>query len=318
MGHAEVGETISWATPEDFEACRRLHRLHGTTYYFATQRMPKELRLDVHALYGFVRKADEWVDDKERYPSAEACELLRAYRNELILAVEGGVRPSDPILRGFSQTLLNRGIPLSEALMFLDSMASDLVKSTYATYEELETYMRGSAAAVGLMMCSILGVEMTDHTRNSAIALGNAMQLTNFLRDVGEDRGRGRLYLPLEDLDRFGVSLEEIDQRVVTDRFVDLMKFEILRAKSLYRIAESGIVQLPKSAQKAVLLAKILYARILDKIEANNFDVLTTRARTLKAEKLWTAALVASNITRPAKLSLGLTLAPKDLENSGR
>lgn len=298
MGHAEDEETISWATPGDFEACRRLHRLHGTTYYFATQRMPKELRWDVHALYGFVRKADEWVDDKERYPSSEACELLRAFRNELILAAEHRVRPSDPILRAFSQTLNNRGIPLSEALLFLDSMASDLVKPTYETYEELEAYMRGSAAAVGMMMCSILGVELTDETRASAIALGNAMQLTNFLRDVGEDRGRGRLYLPLEDLDRFGVSLEEIDQRVVTDRFIDLMKFEIQRAKSLYRCAESGIAHLPRSAQKAVLLAKILYARILDKIEGNNFDVLTTRARTSGAEKLWTAARVAVGHTR--------------------
>ncbi|HMS54441.1 MAG TPA: phytoene/squalene synthase family protein [Fimbriimonadaceae bacterium] len=275
-----------------------LHRQYGTTYYFATQRMPRPIRQNVHALYGFVRKADEWVDDKARFSTEDARDNLAEFRSELIKAVEGHIIPNDPVLRAFSQTLINCGVPLSEALLFLEAMESDLTKSRYASYKELEQYMRGSAAAVGLMMCSILGVIITPEVSASAVALGNAMQLTNFLRDVGEDWERGRLYIPQEDFERFQVDPTEISVGIVSDRFVNLMQFEISRARSLYEKADRGITLLPTQARRSVLLARILYSKILDKIEANDYDVLNARARTSRTEKLLAATRVAIGYTR--------------------
>ncbi len=298
MGHEANQAKVVWATPSDFETCRLLHRQYGTTYYFATQRMPRPIRQNVHALYGFVRKADEWVDDKARFSTEDARDNLAEFRSELIKAVEGHIIPNDPVLRAFSQTLINCGVPLSEALLFLEAMESDLTKSRYASYKELEQYMRGSAAAVGLMMCSILGVIITPEVSASAVALGNAMQLTNFLRDVGEDWERGRLYIPQEDFERFQVDPTEISVGIVSDRFVNLMQFEISRARSLYEKADRGITLLPTQARRSVLLARILYSKILDKIEANDYDVLNARARTSRTEKLLAATRVAIGYTR--------------------
>ena len=283
------------ATPADFEACRLLHRKHGTTYYFATQRLPKHLRDRVHALYGFVRVPDEWVDNPAGLSLEERANKLRDYRSEFLRGVDG-VCPSLPELRAFCDVAHQTELPIEEPLSFLDAMEMDLSVERYATYEELKGYMRGSASAVGLMMCAACGVPLEGTMRKEAMALGEAMQLTNFLRDVGEDLERGRIYLPFEDLESFGVTEAQILERRLNPCFINLMKFEIERARALYRIADAGIPKLPPEIRPGVKLARILYARILDRIEARGYDVFSGRARTSTLEKLTVALRVMAGL----------------------
>lgn len=274
----------SFATRSDYAECRRLHCKFGKTYYFASQFFPGVIRRRVHALYGFVRVPDEWVDNPESKTSAECAVLLRAYRNQLIHG-QDGVCPEEPVLRAFCDVMRETQMSLEEPLLFLEAMEQDLTQDRYPTYRDLENYMRGSAAAVGIMMCQVLGTPQCEHVREAAFSLGNAMQLTNFLRDVGEDARRGRIYLPQEDLARFNVHESEILAGLMSSRFKNLMAFEIERARSLYVKADLGIPLLPGRGQKAVRLARILYAKILDRIEENRFDVFRVRARTSGLDK---------------------------------
>lgn len=281
----EARELGSFARPDDHAECRRLHRQHGTTYYFATRRFGSAARTRVHALYAFVRVPDEWVDNPGNLSLVRSRRLLQDYRSALIRGLDG-VCPEHPVLRAFCDVMHEVRMPLDEPLIFLDAMEQDLSVSRYATYEELRGYMRGSASAVGLMMCSVLGAGEDPAMLAAAKALGEAMQLTNFLRDVGEDLARDRIYLPQDEMAHFGVMESDLRLRRVTPEFIGLMQSLIARARGLYAEAEKGIPMLPRRARKAVRLASVLYSRILDRIEANGYDVFSSRARTSKAEKI--------------------------------
>ncbi|MGV3615328.1 MAG: phytoene/squalene synthase family protein [Fimbriimonas sp.] len=285
-----------FARASDHAECRRLHRKHGTTYYFATQRFDRRTRQQVHALYAFVRVPDEWVDNPGTLTIDRRLRLLQDYRSQLLRGLDG-VCPDHPVLRAFCDVVRDCGMPLDEPLIFLDAMEQDLTVARYRTYEDLRDYMRGSAAAVGVMMCSVLGAKSDEETLGGARALGEAMQLTNFLRDVGEDARRGRIYLPQEDMASFGVVEEDILQGRVTEPFRDLLRFEIARARALYAVADEAIGLLPAQGQKPVRLARVLYSRILNRIEALDYDVFTTRARTSKVEKLMVALRVAAGLS---------------------
>jgi phytoene synthase len=177
-------------------------------------------------------------------------------------------------------------LSLDEPLLFLSAMEQDLSTDRYSTYEELRGYMRGSAAAVGVMSCALLGLDPDAARSEAAMALGEAMQLTNFLRDIGEDAGRGRIYLPQEDRARFGVRETDILTGRATPEFRALMRFEIARARQLYAASDLAIAGIPGRGGRAVRLARVLYARILDRIEALEYDVFHARARTSRMEKL--------------------------------
>ncbi len=276
----------AFVQPGDLAICRALHRQFGTTYFFASRRFPREIRDRVDALYGFVRVPDEWVDNPDA-PRPEIARRLQDYRQQVLRGVEGEC-PSHPVLRPFVDSVRSGHVPLEEALLFLDAMEMDLSQTRYRTYADLERYMRGSAAAVGLMMCRILGMPPSEEANRAAVALGNAMQMTNFLRDVAEDWERGRLYLPLEDMGRFGVTTEDIAQRRLCPAFVDLMKFEIERTRELYRQADAGMHLIPAQGRLAIRLARDLYAAILDEIERKDYDVFQGRARTSRRRKVET------------------------------
>ncbi|RYG39895.1 phytoene/squalene synthase family protein, partial [bacterium] len=258
---SKVAAIGTFASAADHAECRRLHRRYGTTYYFATQRFPAAIRRRVHALYGFVRVPDEWVDNPAHTNKDAQSRALSDYRAQLLRGLEG-VRPEEPALRAFCDVVHEVRMPLEEPLLFLDAMQMDLTVDRYETYRDLRGYMRGSASAVGLMMCAALEAGDDPEMLAAAQALGEAMQLTNFLRDVAEDAARGRIYLPQEDLRSFGVTEDEIFSGVISDRFCNLMKFEIARARALYALADIGIPMLPPCAQKAVQLARVLYSRI--------------------------------------------------------
>jgi 15-cis-phytoene synthase len=234
---------------------------------------------------------DEWVDNPEADGPLPA-ERLAAYRNAFLRGIDG-VRPQEPALRAFCDVVREAGLGVEEPLLFLDAMAMDLERDRYPTYESLRGYMRGSASAVGLMMCGLIGADPNDpEVREPAMALGEAMQLTNFLRDVAEDLDRGRIYLPLEDLASFDLTEADLLARRSDERTIRLVRFEIARARALYALADRGIPRLPRHARKPVLLARCLYARILDRIEDQGCDVFAGRARTSGAEKLSVLARV--------------------------
>ena len=275
---------LPYADESDHAYCRALHRKHGTTYFFASRRLPRETRRHVDSLYGFVREADEWVDNPGTMTLAEQAEKLADFREQLIAGCKG-VKPNNPTLRAFCDTMAEVGMSPDEPLIFLDAMAQDLTVTRYETWDDLCGYMRGSAAAVGIMMCTVTGTPQTPETLPAAVALGNAMQLTNFIRDVGEDWQRGRIYLALEDLRRHGLSERDIAEGKVSDAWKVMLAEQIARARDLFRQADSGIPMIPSSCRLGVQIARELYAKILDKVEERGYDVFSGRARTTGLEK---------------------------------
>lgn len=275
-----------------YELCRRIQRSHSRTYYFSTRLFPKGVRPHVHALYAFMRYADEIVDSPGALSPEEQLAGLERFERETVAAIMGG-EVLNPILRAFAHTVRVRSIELESITAFMKSMKMDTDTFRYSTYEDLEIYTYGSAAVVGLMMCRVAGVA-DERAREPAEALGVAMQLTNFLRDIGEDWRRGRVYVPLEDLERFGYAEEDLGNGVVDERFVGLMRFEIERARKLYEIADGGMEYIPRGRRYPVIVARELYAEILDRIEAQGYDVFSGRAATSRAWKLAVAARCAA------------------------
>ena len=281
---------------ESYELCRRVQRSHSRTYYFSTRLFPAEVRPHVHALYAFMRYADEIVDNPGLSTLEEQLAALEAFEEETLAAM-AREEVSNPVLRAFANTGRERGIPPGNIAAFMKSMKMDTCVFRYPTYEDLAVYTYGSAAVVGLMMCRVLGVE-DERAEEHAEALGVAMQLSNFLRDIAEDWLRGRVYLPLEDLARFGYAEGDLAAGVVDERFVELMRFEIERARVLYAIADEGMGYVPRGRRYPVVVARELYAAILDRVEAQGYDVYRRRAETSRAGKLGVAAVVAARNPR--------------------
>ena len=265
-----------------YETCRRLNAHHGKTYYFSTLFFPPEVRRSVHALYGFVRYPDEIVDNPK--PGSDPDAMLESYREATLDALKTG--SSDlPVLHAFADMARRHSLPVKYPLAFLDAMAMDLTRARYETFADLLTYTYGSASVVGLMMCHVVGVS-DPAALDPAHDLGLAMQLTNFWRDIGEDWNmRGRIYLPQEDMARFGYTEAMLSNGLVNDQFIALMQFEIARARACYASADEGIPFISPPCRLPVKMARILYARILDKIEQNGYDVFHHRARTSGLEK---------------------------------
>lgn len=285
---------------QDYAYCQAVQRTYGVSYYFAARFFPPETRRAVYALYGFVRYPDQWVDNPDEVaitPNSERASeawkaqtrtKLDAYERDLVRALHG--EPVDlPPLRAFADVMRRYNIPLRYPRDFLNAMRMDLERTRYATFEELQTYTWGSASVVGVMMCYILG-ETSPQTLEHAATMGLAMQLTNFLRDVGEDWQRGRIYLPHEELARFGITEAQIAQGTVDNRWRAFMQSQIARCRQLYADAERGVRLLPRRVQYPVLLGSRLYAAILDAIERNGYDVFRLRARTTYTEKVKLAA----------------------------
>ena len=293
-GREELDTGLSLA--ESYELCRRVQRSHSKTYYFSTRLLPPEVRPHVHALYAFMRYADEIVDAPGAIPLEEQLSALEAFEDETLAAVAGEEVPN-PVLRAYANTVRVRGIHPQNITVFMKSMKMDTYVFSYPTYDDLRAYTYGSAAVVGLMMCRVVGVD-DKRAEEHAEALGVAMQLSNFLRDVREDWGRGRVYLPLEDLARFDYTEEDLGASIVDERFVDLMRFEIGRTRRLYAAADEGMGYIPRGRRYPVIVARELYAAILDRIEAQGYDVFSRRAETSRLGKLGVAARCAAQNPR--------------------
>ncbi|TDB88015.1 phytoene/squalene synthase family protein [Actinomadura sp. KC216] len=263
-----------------YERCRRLNARHGRSFYLATLLLPAWKRRHVHALYGFARHVDDIVDECGPAGAARRAAALDAVTRRLDAAT-AGEPTGDPVLPAFVHTVRSFGVERADIDAFLASMRSDLTVTRYATYEDLLAYMEGSAAAVGLMMLPVLetvpGAEQA--AREPARELGRAFQLTNFIRDVAEDLERGRIYLPQEDLARFGVTEADLARGACTGAVRRLVAFESLRARGHYRRALHGVKLLTPSSRPCIRAAYELYGAILGQIAAAGHDVLTARAR---------------------------------------
>jgi len=271
-----------------YRECQALTRRHGTTYYWATQLLPRRRRPHVYALYGFCRHADDIVDELGDRPTADRAAALAALGDRLRTALGiGHANPvTDPVVAAVTRTAIEHRIAPDCFERFLRSMTMYLTVEGYATWDDLCGYMDGSAAVIGEMMLPVLE-PLDAAAAGPARQLGVAFQLTNFLRDVGEDLDRGRIYVPRADLDRFGA---DPSARRVTPAWRDLMRFEIARNRALYAEADTGVAMLPPWSGRAIATARTLYSRILDVIEANGYDVFSRRARVSTPRKLMTAA----------------------------
>ncbi|MET0662706.1 MAG: phytoene/squalene synthase family protein [Ilumatobacteraceae bacterium] len=281
---------------ESYALCREFNKRHGTTYYWSTKVLPKVKQHHVHALYAFARYADDIVDEipsqnGRDVPTEERAVALADFGDRFFADLEAG-RSGDPVLKAVVHTVRAFDIDTAAFRRFLRSMTMDLTTTSYRTWNDLRVYMDGSAAAIGDLMLPILEPSDYDRALPPARDLGMAFQLTNFLRDIGEDLERGRQYLPLDDTARFGVDLTA---RHVDSAFVELMRFEIERCRALYRSADAGIDLLPERSARCVGAARTLYSRILDRIEAQHYDVFTERVSVSTFEK---ARLVA-RLARP-------------------
>ncbi len=277
------------ALRDSYLECRRLNAKHGKTYFLATRLLPLAKRPYVHALYGFARYADEIVDDlSSTLTPEEKRNWLTSWSAGILKDIDKR-KSSDAIGLALIDTINRWQIPHHYFEAFLHSMAMDLTITEYPTYEALSEYVYGSAAVIGLEMVHILGVtkpELLEETLIGAKKLGIAFQLANFIRDIGEDLQRGRIYLPLDELQAFGIDKERLRSRRVDSDLKAAIAFQIHRVRELQREAEATIVNLTPQSHACIKAASELYCGIVDEVEKIDFEVFTKRAKTSTYRRL--------------------------------
>jgi phytoene synthase len=267
--------------------CREIAKEHSKTFYFASLFLSPEKRRAVWAVYAFCRSADDVADSSE--PAAQRLAEIDEWRDRLVAAYDG--RPNHPLMVAFADAVKQFHIPIEPALQLLEGTRQDVVVRRYETYEELRRYCYLVASTVGLLVCPLLGYE--SGALKYGIELGRAMQMTNILRDIGEDSRLGRIYLPAEDLARFNYSEARLLAGTIDHDFIALMRFQIARVRALYEEALPGIELLAPNSRYTVRLALALYRGILAEIERNGYDVFTRRAHVPIRAKVVAAMMTA-------------------------
>jgi phytoene synthase len=279
-----------------YERCRQVTAEYAKTFYLGTKIMTADKQKAIWAIYVWCRRTDELVDG----PNASRItpEALRRWDDRLESIFAG--KPYDMLDATLSDTVLRFRLDIQPFKDMVNGMRMDLVKTRYENFDELYEYCYRVAGTVGLMSVPVMGVDPDyendkEEIYGAALGLGLANQLTNILRDVGEDSTRNRVYVPLDDLARFNVTQEEVMMGTLVDkdgnvdpRWKDFMKFQIERARFYFKEAESGALKLEANARWPVMSALILYSQILDSIEANDYDNFTQRAYVSKLKKFAT------------------------------
>jgi 15-cis-phytoene synthase len=284
------------SSSEAYELCRQITAHYAKTFYLATLLMPELKRRAIWAIYVWCRRTDELVDGPQA--AATTLETLDAWEERLERIFAG--RADDAADVALVDTIAQFPLEIQPFRDMVAGQRMDLYRSRYDTFEELHLYCYRVAGTVGLMSEAIMGLESfcdrlrapwvnlysnQNNPKEQAISLGVAKQLTNILRDIGEDASRGRIYLPLEDLARFNYSEEDLFKSVVDERWRSLMKFQIERARQFYTEAEAGVQLLSQDARWPVWSALMLYRQILNVIEQNQYDVFNRRAYVPKLQK---------------------------------
>ena len=295
------------------EYCESITKLHAKSFYFAAKFLPEHKRKAVYPIYAFCRHVDDEIDEIGEGDEAKAIEAVERWKVDLeeiyfnskaqrrkgakMLGKVSGceIKGQNEVFIAWEDLLKTYKIPQNLPLELVQGVLMDTNIKRYETFDELYIYCYRVASTVGLMSLEVLG--FTDKKAlEYAEAMGIAMQLTNILRDVKEDAAIGRIYLPQEDLRRFNISEEQIFASEFDENFVEMMKFQIARAKDYYAKGEKGIALLEKDSRFTVLLASKIYAKILDEIEKQNYNIFKGRAHTTKTQKflmipqIWIAA----------------------------
>ncbi len=279
---------------ESYEYCRQITADYAKTFYLGTLLMPKEKSKAIWAIYAWCRRTDELVDgEKARFTTDDT---LAQWEEQLESVFAG--RPRDNTDVALADAVQRFPMDIQPFRDMIEGQRMDLYRSRYKTFDELKLYCYRVAGTVGLMSNAVLGIR--EHHNNvpwqrdqsiyvptqEAVALGIAMQLTNILRDVGEDAARGRIYLPLDDLAAFDYTEQDLLAGVNDERWKAMMAFQIKRARQYYQDAEKGIKYLIRDSRLPVWASLMLYQGILSAIEYNNYDVFNKRAFVSKPMKL--------------------------------
>jgi len=285
-----IDEVESEKLKKAYAKCRSITRYHAKTFYMATRFLPNHKQRGIFAIYSLCRYIDDLVDESE-----DVIKQQSLSRQDIECKLEGlkkklqdtydGRSHENAILIAFSDVLKRCDIPIEMPFELMDGVCTDLFKNRYATFDELYDYSFKVASIVGLMTSQVFGYESSE-ALGYAVDLGIAMQLTNILRDVGEDLKRNRIYLPKEDLDRFGVTEKDLFNHSLKEEVIALLQFQIERTKCYYNRSDKGIAMLSSDSRLPVYLARQNYSRILNKIEENNYNVFDTRAYLNATEKL--------------------------------
>jgi phytoene synthase len=272
--------------PSDIEYCRKIHQHYGPNYYLATRLMPPAIRDAIHVVYAWVRIPDEIVDNPESVEPTAVSAKLAEWITRWQQSFESN-SSTDPVFRAATITFKEFNITWDEQQAFFESMQQDLSPRTYQTYQELEQYMYGSAGIPGIMFAKITNTPPS--SLPAAITNGYAMQLTNFLRDIGEDwKDRQRIYMPTDELSSFRLTSQDIhDANWQSDAWKSFMQFQIDRARKWYTEAWPAMKDIPNWRSRwAARTATLIYRDILTSIEQNHYDVFSHRAAVSKARKL--------------------------------
>jgi phytoene synthase len=289
--HTSVIEELeSEKLKEAYAKCRSITRYHAKTFYMATRFLPNHKQRGIFAIYSLCRYIDDLVDEaedlvqEEKLSRGDIERRLDGWKRKLQDTYDG--RDHDnAILIAFSDVLKQNHIPIEMPFELMEGVCMDLFKNRYETFDELYDYSFKVASIVGLMTSQVFGYESRE-ALSYAVDLGIAMQLTNILRDVGEDLDRNRIYLPQEDLRAFNVTEKDLFDHKLNDDVIGLLQFEINRTRRYYNRSDKGISLLSSDSQLPVYLARQNYSRILDKIEENNYNVFDMRAYLNATEKL--------------------------------
>jgi 15-cis-phytoene synthase len=254
-----------------YKQAEKITAQHSKSFYFASGLLPEEKRSAVRALYAFCRTVDDIVDESSERERDSQLEYWRGMVETASFAAD------DLVAAAWADTLARYHIPRHYALQLIDGVARDLFQARYQTFDELATYCYGVASTVGLMSMYIVGFE-SNAAVPYAIKLGVALQMTNILRDVGEDYRNGRLYLPREELTFYGIPESDIARGCVTENWRQFMRFQIDRTRQLYEESWAGVKMLEREGQLAIGAASVFYQGILDEIENNDYNVFDRRA----------------------------------------
>jgi 15-cis-phytoene synthase len=270
---------------ESYRHCEALARRSGSNFVLAFLTLPRPMRRDMCALYAFMRHTDD-LGDAPELPGEQSRgtrkERLLRWRDELAASLQGEPVTS-AILPALADVVRRHAISQDYLFEVVDGVIGDLTSRSFRTFEELERYCFQVAGAVGLCCLHVWGLRegdnMTDEDRQRGIACGTAFQLTNILRDLGEDARQGRIYLPVEDLDRFGYPSEALREQSIDPAFRSLMQFEVERAWSFYREAAPLLERLPPEGRRILSTFVEVYSTLLREIERRDYDVFSSRVR---------------------------------------
>ncbi|MEE3716811.1 phytoene synthase [Tumidithrix elongata RA019] len=274
---------------EAYEICRCITAKYAKTFYLGTMLMSEAKQRAIWAVYAWCRRTDELVDGIQADTTTD--QTLVDWESQLEMAFQGD--PSNAPDVALADTIKNYPIQIQPFKDMIAGMRMDLSCDRYDTFDDLHLYCYRVAGTVGLMSAAVMGFETADASviataTEAAIALGIAMQLTNILRDIGEDAQRGRIYLPLEDLSYFDYTEKDLLNGVIDERWVELMRFQIQRAREFYAQAEQGISALCRDARWPVWASLMLYRNILSAIEKNHYEVFKRRAFVSTSNKVVT------------------------------